>query len=79
MARVTRRLTPHRLVRFIEHRLEVDQITYKELARRAGIHHVKLNNWRQGASSPNLDDLEVVLKTLGYNFAALPLSMYEKL
>lgn len=53
------------LVKFVHE--NIGDMTYKELAKKAGIHVVSLQRWRYNGVSPLLGDIEAVINAMGYD------------
>ena len=58
-----------------------EQMSMREIARRAGVCEDNISLWKKGAQwskrrSPNLASIEACLKPLGYKLAIVPESFY---
>lgn len=53
----------HPFVRFIS---DNNPMTYKELAKKSGLHYATIQRWRHSGTTPLIGDLEAVLNAMGY-------------
>ena len=56
------------LVRFIH---EHNEMTYRDLAKRSGLHATTIQRWRNAGMEPSLGDIEAVLNTMGYDLVPM--------
>lgn len=56
----------HPFVRWIWRRINLDEWSQEDLAKRSGVSSSALRKWRRGERNPRIGELEAVINTLGY-------------
>lgn len=56
----------HPIIRWIWKRVNQDEWSQEDLARKSGVASSTLRKWRRGERNPRISELEAVVNTLGY-------------
>lgn len=56
----------HPFVRWIWKRMNLDEWTQEDLAKRSGVSASAMRKWRRGERNPRISELEAVINTMGF-------------
>ena len=56
----------HPFVRWVWRRINADNWSQEDLAKRAGVTSSAMRKWRRGERNPRISELEAVINALGY-------------
>lgn len=56
----------HPFVRWIWRRINIDEWSQEDLAKKAGVSSSAMRKWRKGERNPRISELEAVVNAMGY-------------
>jgi transcriptional regulator with XRE-family HTH domain len=57
----------HPFVRWIWRRINIDQWSQEDLAKRSGVSSSAMRKWRRGDRNPRISELEAVINAMGFH------------